>query len=299
MYTQRTIGEWVGFYLTDRRASNLAQGSLRFYKQKLEVMEQFCRDNGVTNVEAITPDLLRRWLLDMEDKGHNPGGVHAGFRTARAFLRWYELEVDPRDWRNPIKRVKAPRMAQELLEPVELTDVEALIRVCDTTTFNGLRDRAMLICLLDTGCRASEFLAVDYADLNVDSGAIIVRQGKGRKYRTVFLGQKARRALRAYLRFHPADSGPLWVTSQGTRLEYRSLRSIVERRSRLAGIKMPTLHSFRRAFALNALRSGMDVYSLKTLMGHSDLQILQRYLKQTDGDLMAAHRLHSPADKLS
>jgi site-specific recombinase XerD len=63
-------------------------------------------------------------------------------------------------------------------------------------------------------------------------------------------------------------------------------------------VAAPVLHSFRRGFALNSLRNGMDDYSLQNLMGQSDLQILGRYLKQPDGDLQAAHWMASPVDRL-
>jgi len=64
------------------------------------------------------------------------------------------------------------------------------------------------------------------------------------------------------------------------------------------GVEAPTLHSFRRSYALDLLRAGVDIFSLKTLMGHADLQVLRRYLKQTEGDLQAARVKGGPADRI-
>ena len=103
-----------------------------------------------------------------------------------------------------------------------------------------------------------------------------------------------------YMR-HRQDVGPstpLWVTVRGTRLTYSGLRQIVRRRATKAGVPVPSLHSFRRAFALYALRNGADIYSLQRLMGHSDLTVLRRYLKQTEADLQEAHRKAGPVDNL-
>ena len=104
--------------------------------------------------------------------------------------------------------------------------------------------------------------------------------------------------MRAYLRIRRDNSPALFVTTEGDRLGYNGLREILRRRARQAGIKEPTLHQFRRAFALNFLRNGGDVYSLQRLMGHSSLEILRRYLKLTDQDTQAAHAKYSPADRL-
>lgn len=81
------------------------------------------------------------------------------------------------------------------------------------------------------------------------------------------------------------------------RLSYWGLNQILFRRAKQAGIPKPGLHDFRRAFAINFLRnSPKEIYSLQHLMGHADLQILRRYLKQTDEDIAAAHRRASPVD---
>jgi integrase/recombinase XerD len=79
-------------------------------------------------------------------------------------------------------------------------------------------------------------------------------------------------------------------------LTYYGLKSMVVRRSRSAGVETPALHAFRRQFALSCLRSGMNVYHLQNLMGHSDLQVLNRYLKQTTKDVSDAHRQAGPVD---
>jgi len=175
-----------------------------------------------------------------------------------------------------------------------------MIRTCRRRAFFGDRDRAVLLCLLDTGCRASEFTAIAVEDIDLSTGQILVRAGKGGKPRMVFLGFKSRRALATYLRHvgNREESAPLWVTREGRRLSYSGLRDIVRRRAKRASVPAPTLHSFRRAFALACLRGDMDVYSLQRLMGHGDLSMPRRYLAQTIGDVQRAHERSGPVDNL-
>jgi len=99
-----------------------------------------------------------------------------------------------------------------------------------------------------------------------------------------------------YLR-HGID-GALWQTGQRTRLTYSGLRQIMRKRAKRAGIAAPSLHSFRRAFAINSLRNGIDIISLQRILGHSDLSVIQRYLAQTTDDLAKAHSATSPVDKM-
>jgi site-specific recombinase XerD len=69
-----------------------------------------------------------------------------------------------------------------------------LCETCPNNTFTGIRDRAIFLSLLDTGARASKFLNLNLEDINPITGEILIREGKGRKPRTVFIGQKSRKA---------------------------------------------------------------------------------------------------------
>jgi integrase/recombinase XerD len=174
-----------------------------------------------------------------------------------------------------------------------------MVKACPRNTFTGDRDAAILLCLLDTGARASEFLSVNLDDINQARGDILIRQGKGRKPRTVYIGKQSKRALRRYLNHRKDNSAALWVTQPrfgSERLSYDGLRGILTRRAKEASVDEPACHDFRRAFALSMLRNGVDIFTLAKLMGHEGITVLQRYLKQTNLDTEEAHRRAGPVD---
>ena len=140
--------------------------------------------------------------------------------------------MEPLGWGNPIRKVRPPKRPQVLLDPVSLAHLRVMLSTCQRRVFTGDRDRAILLCLLDTGCRASEFLALKLGDVNLNTGAVVVRQGKGNKTRITFLGSQARRELMRYLRHRaePRPRDPLWVTISATGLTYSGLPQIVRRR---------------------------------------------------------------------
>ena len=286
---------WLEAFLLDRKSQNMSSHTIQFYRAELQRFAGFAESQVITDVMQITPNTIRAFLAWLEETGHNPGGRHAAYRALKAFLRWFESEVEPDNWKNPVNKIKPPKLAQDVLEPAALEDIGALLKVCGADLL-GARDRAIFLFLLDTGARANEALSVDVEDVDLVTGAVMIRMGKGRKSRTVFLGQKSRKALRAYLKGRRDNCAALFASDDGKRLAYGGLRGIVTRRASQAGIDPPELHSFRRAFAINMLRAGVDVYSLQELMGHADLQVLRRYLKLTSVDLRAAHVKGSPAD---
>jgi site-specific recombinase XerD len=290
---------WLEAFLIDRKAAGVAAGTLRFYRQKIKLFLDYCDAQTVKQIGQINPSFLRQYLLYLEEYGHNAGGRHAAFRTIRAFFLWFENEVEPQGWSNPIRKVKAPKVPIEPLEPVSFETITQMIKACQHNTFTGDRDAAILLCLLDTGARANEFLSVNLDDINQARGDILIRQGKGRKPRTVYIGKQSKRALRRYLNHRRDNSAALWVTHPrfgSDRLSYDGLRGVLTRRAQEANVEDPTLHDFRRAFALSMLRNGTDIFTLAKLMGHEGISVLHRYLKQTNLDTEEAHRRAGPVD---
>lgn len=286
-------------YLIDCQSRQLSGRTIDLYTAELHALRVWLEEHGVRRVEDITPTHLRTHLVELA-KTRTPGGCHVRYRVMKSFLRWWDQEYQPQSWRNPILRIQGPKLPDDPLPPVSLDHVRAMLATCERRTLTGDRDRAVLLCLLDSGCRAAEFVALNIGDVDMSTGATTVRKGKGKKTRLVFLGAKARKALLAYLRHRPdaGPSDPLWAGEDGHRLTYSGLVSLVRRRAAAGGIPRPGLHAFRRGFAILSHRAGTDLLQIQRLLGHSDLSVLRRYLRFEEEDLRKAHERGGPVDHL-
>lgn len=289
----------VDEFLIDRQSRNVSPKTLLWYTHALSMWRNFTLDLGIAATQQVTATSIRRFMLHLTERGHNAGGVSNIYRAVRAYLRWYGNESAPPGWPNPIAKVKGPKLTQEPLQPVPLEHVRAMLATC-TRTETGARDRAILLLLLDTGIRHAELAQLTVGDVDLDAGTVLIRCGKGRKFRTVFIGNRTRRALVTYLRRRRRmdTDTPLWLGRDDRPLRKAGLRQVIRRRAEQAGIPVPGLHDFRRAFAVNCLRAGMDLVTLQRLMGHSTLAIIQRYLALIDDDLRAAHQRFGAVDNL-
>lgn len=285
-HLEQKPSKYLEAFLLARRAENLQVRTIKNYRIKLQRFIKFCNLPPL----KITPTDLREFLLSLEGT-NNAGGIYDYYRCIKTYLRWFENEFDPPNWINPIKKIKPPRCPVVPLDPVKLEDVAALIKV------SGVRDTCIFMVLLDTGVRSgSELLPMNTSDVDLLTGSILVRCGKGGKPRTVFLGSHTRKSLRKYLQQRDDDNEALWVTDEGTRLTYTGLRMMVQRRAKAANIPPPTLHSFRRSHCLNMLNAGCDLISLTKEMGWSSLSVALRYAKQSDEDIRLVHSRFSPVD---
>jgi site-specific recombinase XerD len=280
----------VRAFIQDRKAQRLAVKTIAFYTDTLRTFTRFCYQQNVGSVPDITPNLLRAFLLFLEEKGHKEGGIHGYYGAIKVFLRFWEAEFEPENYKNPILKVKPPRVPVEPIEGISKDNIQLLVCNCARGRFNGERDRSILLILVETGIRATELTSLSLEDLDLSQNSLLIRQGKGTKPRTVFFGKTCRKQLRVYLRYRDYQEGALFPTDEGTRLTYSGLRQIMKRLAEKAGIPEPGIHSFRRTFALECLRKGIDVYTISRLMGHTTIQMLSRYLRQTSDDLGHAYR---------
>ena len=215
----------------------------------------------------------------------------AGYvRTLKVFGNWLaaeELAQAP-----ALRSLRKPRVPVKLVEPVADDAMRRLLAAA------CIRDRAVLLLLLDTGLRVSEAAALRLGDLRAD-GTLKV-QGKGAKERIVPVGSTARQAIVRYLGGRGAGSADdaLFLGRRG-RLDARGIQQVVRRlktRIGVAGRLSP--HSLRHTFARSYLVNGGDVFSLQRILGHTTLDMVKRYVALADVDLVTRHAVASPADRL-
>jgi integrase/recombinase XerD len=288
------VGRAANLFLLDCDARNLTPGTLRFYRQRLGAFVAYCEQAGACELDQVTASLIREYLAGFIERKASPYYTHQHARTVKAWCNF--LVREGLLLTSPMAAVRLPKLPKDVLPPFSSKDVRALLAACDNE-----RDHALVLTLLDSGVRASELLALNVGDLDTATGALQVRQGKGRKDRTVFIGARTRRVLARYLasRGGARPEEPLFVTlTAGGRIAFFGLQSILRRLGNAAGVHPMGAHRFRRTFAIESLRAGMPLPQLAALMGHEGLAVLQRYLRLVDDDLRAAHDAHGAVDRL-
>ena len=276
----------------DIRTRRLSPRTLEQYAYMIGRFVDFLQNKNVDYVENVTASHIRSWLLSMEGEGLKPATVNTGAKCVKAWLNFLVREgvLDA----SPMRTVPMPKLARPrpvAFTPDEINDILA--------TANTLRDRAIILFLLDTGLRRAELAALDVGDVDLGRGVVYVREGKGGKDRMAFLGIRSRRALRRYLseRGNPPPDAPLWTShTSGERLKVSGVRMLFRHLRERTGIPHLAPHTFRRTCAMWCLKSGMDVYTVAAILGHSDITTLKHYIRFLEDDLRDAHRRHGPVD---
>jgi integrase/recombinase XerD len=199
--------------------------------------------------------------------------------------------------------LRPPLARADQVQPYTTEQLEALLAAARHSPF-ARRDEALLSFLLDTGARATEVCQLRLQDVDFQNRRVTVL-GKGNKRRALPFGRVCGKALWQYLREQPREPDtPLFTSDRGTRageaFTRSGIRDVVDRLGHAAGLTgcRCTTHRFRHTMAIEFLRAGGNVFTLKELLGHTTLTMVNRYIALAQADIEGQHRQFSPADRL-
>jgi integrase/recombinase XerC len=178
-------------------------------------------------------------------------------------------------------KVPAPRAA-EPVPPDVLTDSEmaALLAACSGSDLEAVRNKAIVLLLVTSGLRRAKVAALTLDDVNVQQQTVVVRRGKGSKWRVSVFSKAAALALSRWLRRRAklsTRSDRLFISvRRGEALTPSGVGQIIDKVGAAAGVRVHT-HRFRHRWAHSNLKAGIQERDLMKLAGWSSNQMLARY----------------------
>ena len=215
-------------------------------------------------------------------------------RFCRYLLRENLIQTDP------TVNLDSPKLPRALPKTLSEAEVETLLKIDDTDTALGLRDKAMLEILYATGLRVSELIGLKLMAVSLDAGVVRVT-GKGNKERLVPLGEEAVSWTARYIK----EARPMlmaknvcdqvFVTARGAGMTRQAFWYLIKRRARAAQLTRPlSPHTLRHAFATHLLNHGADLRIVQMLLGHADISTTQIYTHVAQERMKQLHAKHHP-----
>jgi integrase/recombinase XerC len=300
---ERNLASLIDLYLVRCQVEGKSPNTLKAYTWALRRFVEFARDEGLPEDAAqITPAHIYSYLgrfahLSLETR-------HRYHREVSCFFNW--LQRMGYITQSPFANIKKVRLPLKIVQPFSTDDVLKLLDCCDTRNPMGLRDRAILLLLLDTGIRVGELVRLELSDLDVDARRLRVLHGKGNKQRVVAFGDDCKKALLRYLQGRGLRPGRLFVAAGSHRnlrpdsfLQPNAVKQMLRRLGRQTGIPKVHAHRFRHTFATWVIEQDARELDVQYLLGHSTPDMVRRYSATYNSEKAArCHHLFSPAARL-
>jgi integrase/recombinase XerD len=325
MSLENALEEFM-IYCTNK---DLTKKTMRSYEQTLKLFFKYLEEElNVTELEKVQEKYIKEYLEFTKDRGkysfvenaksldinkpHNrtdfekeisKGTLNNYLRNIKVFFNFCfdssYIKI------NPVVRLRQFKTTRRPKEDITDNDFQKLIKSIDTTTLHGHRDYVFIHLLMDTGMRVGECLSLVEKDVLLDKRAIFISADicKSRKDRYVFYSPTMQKILSRWIDYKDRylNTDLLFPSIKGVHMEVTNMEKNVKKyvvKSRLNS--NINCHHLRNNFGKRALMSGMSIYQLSVILGHSSVEVTQQaYADLTTEDIRKSYQLHSPLENMS
>lgn len=274
-------------FLLACEADGLSPASLRWYASILgRFASAFPPDTALKDISAND---IRHWLVGLKAT-YSLDTVGSYTRALHKFWKWSTAEYGIL---NPMRNIRYPRPPERKDRAADMVDILNMYEVA------GVRDRAIICLILDTGIRAGGLCGLRMKSIDLERLTVTVFE-KGKKTRTVPFKPFTAAHLEAWIAERRAEAEYLFHHLDGNeRLQPNGLYQAMKRLGEQVGAKRFNPHSFRHMFSNAYYEKGQGRYmvELARMMGHRDMRtLIENYISRTDEHVRAAHDQFSPID---
>ncbi|MDW8291423.1 MAG: site-specific integrase, partial [Armatimonadota bacterium] len=176
------LTQTVRLYLDATRLRQSSPRTEQTYRDVLQQFLAFAKQQGITELDAVTAEVVNRYLLSVKERPTALHTVRKHYATLRGFWHWAlkQALVDV----DIFQRVEKPKVDTKVKPALSMEQIQRVLQACDGKDWLRLRDKSLILVLLDTGARAQEVHRLTVADVSHDP---IILRGKHAKERVAFL----------------------------------------------------------------------------------------------------------------
>lgn len=265
-------------------------------------------------VELITTYDCQEYMDYLyEDSGLAVSTIRKHYSTLAAFLRWcFEEKLIPE---YPMKKIKKPADTTGK-KKLEIFSVDELKKIIERAQKEDPMWRALILFLIDSGCRRGESVGLKWSDIDLISGRVEISNNaqytekvgiydtstKSKKTRVIYINEQTISALKEWKKLQkeivcgqnkpvPTD---VFTHMDGTRISPQAPTAHLRRFGEIYGIEDCHPHKFRHSMATHMIRNGADIKTVSEKLGHSTIAItLELYVHSDEETQKAANKKYS------
>jgi site-specific recombinase XerD len=243
---------------------------------------------SLLELSQIDREMIYDFLSDEFDKNYKAKTIARRLASIKSLFK-YLISSEQINY-NPTINIKTPKVVKKLPNFVDIKVIDKLMKIPNTKTDKGIRDRSILELFYSTGIRLSELANLDLSSITINKNKNGIENytvrvlGKGSKERIIPFGDEAKNWIDKYLKTRGLSihsglkNSPLFANSKEQPVAYstikRRIRNYIKLVAEGEGLGP---HILRHSFATHMIDRGADIRSVQELLGHSSLSSTQIY----------------------
>lgn len=279
----------------------LSKNTIDSYKQSFLLLMRFMLDVKKINTTKIrfsdlTYDTLLEFLNWLEsDRLCKPSTRNQRLSALSAFSEYAQnRDFDAASvFRSAIIKIPVKKSNQKQRAVFTRDEIKILLNIPDENYETGLRDKVMLSFMYATGARAQEICDLKVSDVRMSiASAAVTLSGKGVKSRQVGISTKLAEQVQKYIKHRRIEKYPdrhIFSSQTHEQMTISCVEGIYKKYVSMAKEQYPTLfhadsyppHSMRHSTACHLLEAGVDIVTIKNILGHISVQTTQIYAEMS------------------
>lgn len=286
---ENSLQEYKSYLEATGLSENSVDSYLYGFKNFAQFMEQSYDDFDPEKILSVDIKDYQNYLVNI--KKYKPSTIAKNLIVLRNYCQY--LIIKGKLTKNPCDEVPAFKTQSTLETSPEVLDNLHLKRFRRAVYSGGsMRDICIYELLYNTGIRVSELCNIELDDiiLHERSGIVIIRSGKGNKYREVPLNAVTRAAIKNYLDVRPQTTETKLLQGQRGSLKRKAINTILNKYAARVDIGQQKMHPhlLRHQFGHDMVQNGESLSVLKEILGHENINTTARYTKPTKQDTQNA-----------
>lgn len=290
-------------FMDGKELENLRERTLKEYRTHMVYFKKYIEsetDFLKTDV-PVTSQIFKNYIYYMTfEKNYSPFTVNLRLRTLLAYLRW--LYTNRYIEENIALKIHLQKTPEDAKKPLSNEEVKKLLNGCDLNNYTGFRDFALMLLILDTGIRIGEAAELKISDFDLKEGFVTVRAdiAKTRVSRDLPISKRTAKALKELIDVvvEMGKDDYMFQGTYGGHVKKENLMLSFNKIGKKVGLEHRcSPYLFRHTFATNAVKSGMEVFTLQRIMGHSTIVTTRKYIQLETADLKRNHNKINTVDR--
>lgn len=259
----------------------MSGNTLQAYDDDVQKLLRFTDFKGLSIAE-ITEDDLHEFLAALHDVGIAPRSQARIISGIRSFFRF--LKTNNYIETNPSQMLEMPRLGRRLPDILTLDEIDAMEAACDVSTYEGIRNRAIVETMYSCGLRVSELVGLRLSKLFFDEEYVVI-DGKGSKQRLVPIARSAIDAISDYLAVRSdltarrGSEDVVFLNRRGAMMSRVMVFYIIKDLCQKCDIrKNISPHTLRHSFATHLLEGGANLRAIQQMLGHESITTTEIYV---------------------